>query len=109
MPTKTRKVNKANPLTGSSLDDFLRDEGILEEVEAAALKRVMAVLEDVDDLAVVAKRRREPTIAHEEIVAALKAAWNAEIPSEQRSWKSAQKQRLADEIRDAATKNERRR
>jgi hypothetical protein len=58
MPTKTRKVNKANSLTGSSLDDFLRDEGILEEVEAAALKRVMAVLEDVDDLAVVAKRSR---------------------------------------------------
>jgi hypothetical protein len=90
MPTKTRKVNKANPLTGSSLDDFLRDEGILEEVEAAALKRVMAVLEDVDDLAVVAKRRGEPagvqhsrdgdrsprrptdTIAHEEVVAAFK-------------------------------------
>lgn len=72
MPTKTRKVNKANPLTGSSLDDFLRDEGILEEVEAAALKRVVAVLEDVDDLAVVAKRRSEPTLAHEEVVAALK-------------------------------------
>ena len=72
MPTKTRKVNKANPLTGSSLDDFLRDEGILEEVEAAALKRVMTVLEDVDDLAVVAKRRSEPTIAHEEVVAAFK-------------------------------------
>ena len=72
MPTKTRKVNKANPLTGSSLDDFPRDEGILEEVEAAALKRVMAVLEDVDDLAVVAKRRSEPTIAHKEVVAAFK-------------------------------------
>jgi hypothetical protein len=72
MPTKTRKVNKANSLTGSSLDDFLRDEEILEEVEAAALKRVVAVLEDVDDLAVVAKRRSEPTIAHEEVVAAFK-------------------------------------
>jgi hypothetical protein len=48
MPTKTRKVNKANPLTGSSLDDFLRDEGILEEVEAAALKRVVALqFEDI--------------------------------------------------------------
>ena len=72
MPTQTRNVKKANPLTGSSFDDFLRDEGILEEVEAAALKRVMAVLEDVDDLAVVAKRRGEPTLAHEEIVAAFK-------------------------------------
>jgi len=48
MPTKTRTVKKANPLTGSSLDDFLRDEGILEEVEAAALKRVVALqLEDI--------------------------------------------------------------
>jgi hypothetical protein len=106
MPTKTRKVKKANSLTGSSLDDFLRDEGILEQVEAAALKRVVAVLEDVDDLAVVAKRRGEPTLAHEEVVATLKAAWNAEIASEPRSWKSAQKQRLADEIRDAVTKKE---
>ena len=72
MPTKTRKVKKANPLTGSSLDDFLRDEGILEEVEAAALKRVMAVLEDMEDLAVVQSRRGEPTLAHEEVVAAFK-------------------------------------
>ena len=72
MPTKTRKVNKANPLTGSSLDDFLRDEGILEEVEAAALKRVVAVLEDLDDLAAVARRRGESALAHEEVVAAFK-------------------------------------
>jgi len=107
MPTKTRKVNKANSLTGSSLDDFLRDEGILEEVEAAAHKRVMAVLEDVDDLDVVERRRGEPTFAHEEVVAALKEAWNAEIASEPRSWKSAQKQRLADDIREAVTKKER--
>lgn len=48
MPTKTSKAKKTNPLTGSSLDDFLRDEGILEEVEAAALKRVVALqLEDI--------------------------------------------------------------
>ena len=72
MPTKTRKVNKANPLTGSSLDDFLRDEGILERVEVAALKRVVAVLEDLDDLATVARRRGESALAHEEVVAAFK-------------------------------------
>jgi hypothetical protein len=36
-----------NPHDGSTLDDFLRVEGILEEVEAAALKRVTA-LEDAD-------------------------------------------------------------
>ncbi|MFM8887478.1 MAG: Fis family transcriptional regulator [Chthoniobacterales bacterium] len=35
-------------MSGSSLDDFLRDEGILEEVEATALKRVVALqLEDI--------------------------------------------------------------
>lgn len=72
MPTKTRKVNKANPLTGSSLDDFLRDEGILERVEVAALKRVVAVLEDLDDLAAVAMRRGESALPHEEVVAAFK-------------------------------------
>lgn len=35
-------------MSGSGLDDFLRDEGILDEVEAAALKRVVALqLEDI--------------------------------------------------------------
>ncbi|MFM8809966.1 MAG: Fis family transcriptional regulator [Chthoniobacterales bacterium] len=35
-------------MSGSILDDFLRDEGILEEVEATALKRVVALqLEDI--------------------------------------------------------------
>ncbi len=31
-----------NPHHGSSFDDFLREEGLLEEVEAAALKKVIA-------------------------------------------------------------------
>ena len=31
-----------NPHIGSSLDDFLAEEGILEEVEAIAIKRVLA-------------------------------------------------------------------
>ena len=44
-----RKTNKKNnPHLGSSLDDFLREEGILEEVELAALKRVLAM--ELDDL-----------------------------------------------------------
>ena len=40
----TRKTAKnKNPHRGSSLDDFLHEEEILEEVQAAALKRVMAL------------------------------------------------------------------
>lgn len=33
---------KKNKHTGSDFDDFLKEEGILEEVEAAAIKRVIA-------------------------------------------------------------------
>jgi DNA-binding Xre family transcriptional regulator len=32
-----------NPRHGSNFDDFLREEGLLEAVEAAALKKVIAV------------------------------------------------------------------
>jgi hypothetical protein len=74
--------------------------------ESKPSEQVETVLEDADDLAAVARRRGEPTLAHEEVVAALKEVRNAEIASEPRSWKSAQKQRLADEIRDAVTKKE---
>ena len=35
-------MNKKNPHVGSSLDDFLREEGILEQTRAAALKEVIA-------------------------------------------------------------------
>lgn len=42
MPTKKPKPRR-NPHDGSSLDDLLRDDGILEEVEAAALKRAVAL------------------------------------------------------------------
>ncbi|HYR58718.1 MAG TPA: hypothetical protein VEO95_08825 [Chthoniobacteraceae bacterium] len=42
MPTS--KPNKTkNPHDGSSLDDFLRNEGIFDEVEAGALKRAVAM------------------------------------------------------------------
>jgi len=44
MPTsKPAKAKHKNPHRGRSLDDFLREEGILEEVEAAALKRAFAL------------------------------------------------------------------
>ncbi len=42
MPINKQKKNK-NPHDGSSLDDFLREEGISEKVQAAALKRMMAL------------------------------------------------------------------
>ena len=42
MPTAKQKKNK-NPHDGGNLDDFLKEEGIFEEVEAAALKRAFAL------------------------------------------------------------------
>lgn len=42
MPTAKQKKIK-NPHEGSSLDEFLREEGIFEQVEAAALKRALAL------------------------------------------------------------------
>jgi antitoxin HicB len=33
----------ANPYSGSNFDDFLAEEGILEEVSARALKRLLAL------------------------------------------------------------------
>ena len=38
---------KSNPHRGSSFDDFLKEDGIFEEVEARALKRALA--EQLDD------------------------------------------------------------
>ena len=35
-------MKKKNPRIGSSLDDFLREEGILEEARATALKEALA-------------------------------------------------------------------
>ena len=39
---KTRKVRLVKDHTGSTFDSFLEDEGIREEVEAVAIKRVLA-------------------------------------------------------------------
>jgi hypothetical protein len=47
------KTAKSNPHKGSSLDDFLRDDGIYEEVQARALKRALA--EQLDEAMVSGK------------------------------------------------------
>ena len=39
---KTKKVRRVKDRTGSTFDSFLEDEGIREEVEAVAIKRVLA-------------------------------------------------------------------
>ena len=38
------RYEMSNPHIGSDLDDFLQEEGILEEVEAAAIKKVVACM-----------------------------------------------------------------
>ena len=45
---KSAKTNpKVNPHTGGSFDDFLKEDGIFEEVQARALKRALS--EQLDD------------------------------------------------------------
>jgi len=51
---------------GDSIEDFLKG------FPSVRREQVETVLEDADDLAAVARRRGEPTLAHEEIVAAFK-------------------------------------
>ena len=41
------KMLQTNPHAGSSFDDFLKEDGIFEEVQARALKRALA--EQLDD------------------------------------------------------------
>jgi hypothetical protein len=41
------KATKVNPQRGSSFDDFLKEDGVHEEVQARALKRALA--EQLDD------------------------------------------------------------
>jgi hypothetical protein len=43
------KVKKENPMNGGGFDDFLREEGVLEKVEAAAHQRVAALQKASDD------------------------------------------------------------
>ena len=47
------KTAKANTHKGGSLDDFLRDDGLYEEVQARALKRALA--EQLDEAMVSGK------------------------------------------------------
>ena len=42
MPTPKQKKTK-NPHDGSTLDDFLKEEGLFDEVQATALKRAFAL------------------------------------------------------------------
>jgi hypothetical protein len=42
-------VKKENPMNGGSLEDSLREEGILEEVEAAAHQRIADLQKQPDD------------------------------------------------------------
>jgi uncharacterized protein (DUF433 family) len=51
---------------GDSIEDFLKG------FPSVRREQVETVLEDADDLAAVARRRGEPTLAHEEVVAAFK-------------------------------------
>jgi hypothetical protein len=54
-------VKKMNPHMGSSLDDLLREMGILEEVNAAALTRVIALQITIGDLIAAYYLRQLPT------------------------------------------------
>ena len=51
---------------GDSIEDFLNG------FPSVRRDQVMAVLEDIEDLAVVQSGRSEPTIAHDDVVAAFK-------------------------------------
>jgi len=53
---------------GDSIEEFL------ECIPSVRREQVMAVLEHIEDLAVVQSRRSEPTIGHGEILAALAEA-----------------------------------
>ena len=43
MPTPAKPRTKSNPHLGSNLDSFLEEEGLLEETEAVAIKRAIAL------------------------------------------------------------------
>ena len=61
MPT-SKAVKNRNPHRGSRFDEFLKEEGILDEVQAAALKRALALkLADIMEK----KRIKKSTIARQ--------------------------------------------
>ena len=49
---------KSNPHSGTGFDDFLKEEGIFEEVQAKALKRALS--EQLEEGMHAAKRMGEP-------------------------------------------------
>lgn len=53
-----------NPYIGSSLDDLLEEDGVLEEVEAIAKKRVLAWQSSQSKLLVrrVKNKKKRPTL-----------------------------------------------
>ncbi|GAB1490009.1 XRE family transcriptional regulator [Opitutaceae bacterium] len=64
-------MSKTNPHLGSSLDEFLREEGLHGEVQAAALKKVIARA-----LAQQMKRRRISVSALASVLGTSRAAVN---------------------------------
>jgi hypothetical protein len=59
---KPRKDKRANGYSGSTFDSFLEEEGIREEVEAVALKRVLAWQLARDVRANAHRTRYKPTL-----------------------------------------------
>jgi len=60
---------------GSKLDDFLHEKGLPAEFRTTAWQRVASekkLLEDLNDLASIAKRRGEATIPHGQFKLSLK-------------------------------------
>jgi antitoxin HicB len=43
MPASAKLKTKSNPHLGSSLDSFLEEEGLLDDAEAVAIKRAIAL------------------------------------------------------------------
>ncbi|MGH8469688.1 MAG: hypothetical protein ACREXS_17740 [Gammaproteobacteria bacterium] len=52
---------------------FITNEAGEKTAVILPIDEFQELLEDIDDLAAVADRRNEPTVAHEEVLAALKA------------------------------------
>ena len=65
------KSKKNNPHIGSNFDDFLRSDGSFEEIEAAALKKVIALALDSQ-----MKRRKVTVSKLAEVLGTSRAAIN---------------------------------
>ena len=74
------KSKKTNPHLGSNFDDFLRSDGSFEEIEAAALKKVIALALDGE-----MKRRRVSVSRLAEVLGTSRAAINRVLDVENTS------------------------